>query len=47
MKAQTSTAKRPLAPLVESPMSVYVVGLGIGIGCGALALLLLLGALAI
>jgi hypothetical protein len=47
MKVQTSTAKRQLTPLVESPRSVYVIGLGIGIGCGALVLLFLLGALAI
>jgi hypothetical protein len=47
MKVRTSATKRPLSPLVEPPMSVYVVGLGIGIGCGALVLLLLLGALAV
>jgi hypothetical protein len=43
----TTLAQRPLAPLVESPMSVYVGGVGIGIGCGALVLLLLLGVLSV
>lgn len=31
---------RPLAPLAESPMPVYMVGIGIGVACAALVLLL-------
>jgi hypothetical protein len=37
----TWLAQRPLAPLVESPASVYLVGIGIGIASGAFVLLLL------
>jgi hypothetical protein len=33
----------PLAPLVESPTSAYVVGIGVGIAC-AVVVLFLLGA---
>jgi len=39
-----SPIQGPLAPLVESPTSAYVVGVGVGIAC-AVVVLLLLGAL--
>jgi hypothetical protein len=39
-----SPIQEPLAPLVESPTSAYVVGVGIGIAC-AVVVLFLLGAL--
>jgi len=35
-----------VAPLIESPGSVYLAGTGLGIACGAL-LMLLLGALSL
>jgi hypothetical protein len=38
-----SLAQRPLRPLVESALPIYMAGIGLGIGCGALVLLLLLG----
>ena len=37
--------RRSVAPVVESPGSVYLAGIGLGIGCGALALVFLLGVL--
>jgi hypothetical protein len=43
MKAQ----KRPIAPLVESPMPVYMTGIALGTGCGALVVLILLGVLSV
>jgi hypothetical protein len=43
--ARTSLVQRSFAPLVESPGSVYLVGVGLGIGCGGLAVVLLLGML--
>lgn len=36
-----SPIQGPLAPLVESPTSAYVVGLGVGIACAVMVLLLL------
>ncbi len=51
MKAQSAVNRyllqRSVAPLVESPGSVYLAGAGLGIGCGALLLVLLLGALSL
>jgi hypothetical protein len=40
-------AQRPLTPLVESTMPVYMTGMavGTGTGCGILAILILLGVL--
>jgi hypothetical protein len=39
-----SPIQGPLAPLVESPTSTYVVGVGVGIAC-AVVVLFLFGAL--
>jgi hypothetical protein len=36
-----SPIQGPLAPLVESPTSAYVVGVGVRIGCAVMALFLL------
>ena len=51
MKAQSAVnrylLRRSVAPLVESPGSVYLAGTGLGIACGALFLVLLLGALSL
>jgi hypothetical protein len=45
--ARTSLVQRSFAPLVESPGSVYLVGVGLGIGCGGLVVVLLLGMLSL
>ncbi len=34
-------APDPLAPLVESPVPIYTVGIGLGVACSALVLLVL------
>lgn len=39
--------QRSFAPVVESPGSVYLVGLGLGAGCGGLVVVLLLGMLSL
>jgi hypothetical protein len=36
-----SPIQGPLAPLVESPMSAYVIGFGVGIACAVMVLILL------
>ncbi|MGB7588453.1 MAG: hypothetical protein WBM00_07060 [Solirubrobacterales bacterium] len=43
----TSLVRRSFAPLVESPGSVYLVGVGLGIGCAGLVVVLLLGMLSL
>ena len=36
-----SPIQGPLAPLVESPTSAYVIGVGVGVACAAVVLFLL------
>lgn len=45
--AGTALVQRSLGPLVDSPGSVYLVGVGLGIGCGGLVVVLLLGMLSL
>jgi hypothetical protein len=45
--AEASLVQRSIAPLAESPRSVYWAGVGLGIGCGGLVLAMLLGLLSL